>query len=174
MQSELKESVQVQAETALLAAQKLLAPWGTQQTETRRIKVTGNGRADSPLVFIQPDNLPNAIQVLMDANWGYLITITGLDLGTEAGDMEVLYHFAAGAAVVTLCVRVGKETAVIPSICSIIPSASFFERELSEMLGITVQNTPNTDRLFLPDNWPTGVYPLRKEFAAEGSPSSDC
>ena len=173
MQSEIHDAVQAQVATALLAAQKLLAPWATQAAEARHMRVAGNGRADSLTLTIQPDQLLAAVQALIDAGWGYLITITGLDLGPEAGDIEVLYHFAAGAAVVTLCVKVGRETAVVPSVCPIIPSASFFERELSEMLGITVQNTPNTDRLFLPDNWPDGVYPLRKEFKTEGPQPGD-
>ena len=42
--------------------------------------------------------------------------------------------------------------------------ATFFERELSEMFGITVVGTPNPDRLFLPDDWPTDAPPLRKDF----------
>jgi Ni,Fe-hydrogenase III component G len=53
---------------------------------------------------------------------------------------------------------------VIPTVCNLIPSAIFFERELIEMFGITVEGTPNTDHLFLPDEWPEGVYPLRKDF----------
>lgn len=183
-----ESTTQAQAETALLAAEVLLQPWASHINKPqpdekalargenplvfpytrRRIKLTGNGRPDALDISLQPAELLPVVQTLMDARWGYLITITGVDLGPQAGEIEVLYHFAQGAAVVTLSVKVGREmeTAVIPSICSLIPSASFFERELSEMLGITVQNTPNTDRLFLPDDWPTGVYPLRKEFVA--------
>ena len=112
-------------------------------------------------------DLVTAVSTLHESNWGYLAAITGLDCGLASSELEVLYHFCAGAAVVTLRVKVGKETAVVPSICPTIPSASFFERELSEMLGITVAGTPNTARLFLPDNWPAGVYPLRKDFQPE-------
>jgi Ni,Fe-hydrogenase III component G len=42
--------------------------------------------------------------------------------------------------------------------------ATLYERELIEMFGITIEGTPNTDKLLLPDDWPAGVYPLRKEF----------
>jgi Ni,Fe-hydrogenase III component G len=35
------------------------------------------------------------------------------------------------------------------------------------MFGNTVAGTPNTARLFLPDEWPDGVYPLRKDFQPE-------
>jgi len=55
-------------------------------------------------------------------------------------------------------------TVSIPSVCSICPGATFFERELGEMFGIHVIGTPNPDRLFLPDQWPTNAPPLRKDF----------
>ena len=32
------------------------------------------------------------------------------------------------------------------------------------MFGITVINTPDSNRLFLPDDWPVGVFPMLKEF----------
>jgi Ni,Fe-hydrogenase III component G len=63
-------------------------------------------------------------------------------------------------------VRVPKTDAVIPTVCGVIPSAGFFERELIEMFGVTVIGTPDPSRLFLPDDWPEGVYPLRKEFTS--------
>ena len=68
------------------------------------------------------------------------------------------------SANVNLRVRIPRENASIPSICSAIPAATFFERELSEMFGIIVLGTPTPDRLFLPDEWPTNAPPLRKDF----------
>jgi Ni,Fe-hydrogenase III component G len=142
-------------EQTLQTAESLLAPC-TQNTDR-----PAHHRLD---VSIEVDALVTAVSTLHESNWGYLAAITGLDLGVESGDMEVLYHFCAGAAVVTLRVKLERADAVVPTICPIIPSASFFERELGEMLGITVAGTPNTDYLFLPDKWPQGVYPLRKDF----------
>jgi NADH:ubiquinone oxidoreductase subunit C len=104
------------------------------------------------------------VTALRESGWGYLSAITGVDLGIEASEIEVLYHFCASAAVVTLRVRTARDQASVPSIGSIIPSASVFERELSEMLGVVVAGTSNSSRLFLPDDWPQGVYPLRKDF----------
>jgi NADH:ubiquinone oxidoreductase subunit C len=165
-------------EELLQQAETILKPWIAEEdipdkeeespllldyTE-RRIKLTGNGRSDVLDVNVTPDELLTAIETLLDHEWGYLATITGVDLGVEAGEIEVLYHFCHGAAVVTLVVKVSRENPVVPSICRLLPSASFFERELSEMFGITITNTPNTDHLFLPDDWPEGVYPLRKDF----------
>ncbi len=95
---------------------------------------------------------------------GYLSAIVGIDLGPEAGEMEVLYHFCPEGAVITLRVRVPRGAASLPSLCDIIPSAEVFERELREMFGIEITGLHTTEHLYLPDDWPNGVYPLRRDF----------
>jgi Ni,Fe-hydrogenase III component G len=142
------------AETALEAARTLLADWilETVTPEPNRLDVMLDG-----------SNLLAAVRTLDTARWGYLAGITGLDAGTEAGQMEVLYHFCDGPAVLTLRVRLTRDNAAVPSITPALPAASLYERELREMMGIEVVGLPNTDHLFLPDDWPDGVYPLRKD-----------
>jgi Ni,Fe-hydrogenase III component G len=46
----------------------------------------------------------------------------------------------------------------------VIPGAESFERELHEMFGIEITGLHTPDRLYLPDDWPDGVYPMRKDF----------
>ncbi|MEL7673838.1 MAG: NADH-quinone oxidoreductase subunit C [Chloroflexota bacterium] len=145
-------------ETCLQAAASLLGAWAQETVEPEP------GRAD---VVIAPGDLIAAAGALIGARWGYLTAITGLDLGPEDGRLEVLYHFACGAAVVTFRVRVPREGGAVPSLVGVIPSISFYERELMEMFGVTVEGTPNVDKLFLPEDWPDGVYPLRKDFSME-------
>lgn len=142
-------------ETRLQDAQTFLAPWA-QDTKT-----SDAVRLD---VSIKAADLPAAVQVLHSAHWGYLAAITGLDLGTAGGELEVLYHFCGGAAVVTLRVRTKQAEASVPTITTVIPSATLYERELIEMFGVTVVGTPSTERLFLPDNWASDKFPLRKDF----------
>src|SRR5689334_12411249 len=172
-------------DTALQVASTLLAPWakGTKTPEAGRLDILVNA----------PDLLA-AVKALLDAHWGYLVAITALDyvgkaaapfaqderwklvleangLQPEAvsGALEVLYFFADGPAVLTLRVLLAREAASIASVCGLISSSSFFERELSEMFGITVINTPDAQHLFLPDEWPAGVYPLRKDFVPKNT-----
>jgi Ni,Fe-hydrogenase III component G len=57
----------------------------------------------------------------------------------------------------------------LPSICPLIPSATLYERELIEMFGFVIEDTPDPARLLLPDDWPDGVYPLRKAFEGLGA-----
>jgi Ni,Fe-hydrogenase III component G len=136
----------------------LLAPWA---------KATGTPEPDRLDVELAPGDLLGAVAALREARWGYLAAITGLDLGAEAAEIELLYHFCAGPAVLTLRVRTPRDAPAVASICGVIPSASVFERELSEMFGVTVAGTPDTNRLFISDDWPAGVYPLRKDFVAQ-------
>jgi Ni,Fe-hydrogenase III component G len=95
---------------------------------------------------------------------GYLSAIVGIDLGAQANEIEVLYYFCPGDAVIVLRVRVPRHNASLPSLCEIVASAEVFERELREMFGIEITGLHETEHLYLPDDWPDGVYPLRKDF----------
>ncbi len=117
-------------------------------------------------LVVQPDELLEAVGILHDARWGYLSAISGLDIAADGDHMEVLYHFCSGPTVVTLRVPVAREYPVVPSVCGIIPSASIQERELLEMFGIDVTDTPDRHLLYLPDDWPEDLYPLRNDFDA--------
>ena len=98
---------------------------------------------------------------------GYLAAITGLDPGIEEEMLEVLYHFCSGYAVITLRVSVSKAWPKIHTLTAIVPGAEPFERELSEMYGIAIIGLRNPEHLYLPDDWPGEIYPLRKEFQAQ-------
>jgi NADH:ubiquinone oxidoreductase subunit C len=143
-----------QMHSALHTAMALLEP--------RALKIT-EPAAHRMDAYLDPGRLLPAVESLRKARWGFLTAITGLD-DVKANEIEVLYHFVNGSANVNLRVRIPRDNAAIPSVCSICPGATFFERELSEMFGIHVMGTPNPDRLFLPDQWPTDAPPLRKDF----------
>lgn len=126
-------------------------------------------------VWVSPGDFKNAIQALVENHWGYLMTITGIDIPPvydqdnneiQQGQLEGLYHFANEAAIITVRVKVPYSNPQIDSICDLIPSATIYEREVIELLGFEIVNTPNTDKLVLPDSWPEGVFPLRKSFTS--------
>jgi Ni,Fe-hydrogenase III component G len=134
-------------------------------------------------ISVRPTRLVEAVTRLINARWGYLSAITGLDHGPRPMDdtsgeaffeanpyLELLYHFVSGAAVLTLRLHIPYDDTRVPSICGVIPSATLYEREARELFGINIQNTPNTDLLVLPENWPAGVYPLRKSFTGLPKP----
>lgn len=51
-----------------------------------------------------------------------------------------------------------------PSIVSHIPSAVYYEREISDMFGVIAQGNPDTRKLVLHEQWPVNLFPLRKDF----------
>ena len=122
------------------------------------------GRLDA---FLSVDRLLEGVQIMVGAGGWHLSAMTGMDIPqneTTEGAIEVLYHFCQGPAVVTLRVQAPYGLPEIPSICSILPSATLYERELIEMFGLIIEETPDRSRLLLPDDWPDWVYPLRKSF----------
>ncbi|ACJ17082.1 membrane bound hydrogenase, NiFe-hydrogenase large subunit 1 [Thermococcus onnurineus NA1] len=85
------------------------------------------------------------------------------DYGEEIGYMShILLHYDNAPAVSLLVdVRVPKDDPVIPDISDIFPIALQYEREAAEMMGIVFEGIPDSRRLFLPDDFPEGIYPLR-------------
>jgi NADH:ubiquinone oxidoreductase subunit C len=151
-------------ETFIKDAENILKKWGKdfQHPEPNRLDV-----------YLERTDLLAATQAIADAQWGYLSALSGLDCPApkaaegqiaEEGHLEALYHFCRMAAVTTLRVKIPYNDAHIPSICSVIPSATLYEREMMELFGIIVDDTPVRDRLVLADEWPEGIYPLRKTF----------
>lgn len=145
----------------LTAGQDLVAAWAGSPVTPELNRLDLN---------VTPGELLAAVRALVESHWGYLSAITGLDLGAEVAQLEVLYHFCSGPAVLTLRVRLPYDEPRLPSVCGLLPAASLYERELAEMFGVTVVGTPNLSRLFLPDDWPDGVYPLRKSFQPRENP----
>jgi membrane-bound hydrogenase subunit beta len=107
-----------------------------------------------------------AIQELIGIRFPHLAVIAGHDLGSE---IELLYIFSVfygqkfGEYMVTIGVRLPKSDLSIPTITDMIPGALFSEREKQEFFGITVKDIPDGRRLFLPEDFPQGVYPWRKD-----------
>jgi Ni,Fe-hydrogenase III component G len=119
---------------------------------------------DRRRIFLKVDaaDLVPAATLLRDRyDCTYLATITGVDQGET---FELLYHFASPVASITVRAEIPRTEPRVASICPVIPGAIFYEREIQEMFGITVEGIPDTRRLNLPDDWPDGQYPLRKDW----------
>ncbi len=90
-----------------------------------------------------------------------------IETGIDSVDyFEILYHYACDDTgwVVTLKTFIrDHEKPSIESIAPFLPGAEWIEREIHDELGIEFKGHPNMRRLILSDDWPEGVYPLRKE-----------
>ena len=103
----------------------------------------------------------------------HLAIISSSDLGAE---VELIYHFTIyyghhlEELSLGLRVKLPKSDLKIPTITDLIPGALFTERETQEMMGVEVVGIPDKRRLFLPEDFPEGAYPWRKD---EKGPPSD-
>ena len=79
---------------------------------------------------------------------------------------EILYHFTFETLdmVVSLRVVLPRDKLEIASLTCVFEGANWIEREINEMLGINFTGHPDLRRLLLPEDWPEGVYPLRRDY----------
>lgn len=88
---------------------------------------------------------------------------SGVDMRSH---MEILYHFTVDALniIISYRVRLPKDNLAIDSLAPVFEGANWIEREIHEMLGIDFKGHPELKRLLLPEEWPEGVYPLRRDY----------
>jgi len=117
-------------------------------------------------VYIKKDALKDAVKYLVkDLKFKHLSTITGVDLG---GKIEVIYHMAyKGSIVLSIRLTVSEKKPSVPTITDLIPGAVLYEREVHDLFGVNFEGHPDLSPLVLPEGWPQGVYPLRKEHKLE-------
>jgi membrane-bound hydrogenase subunit beta len=93
-----------------------------------------------------------------------LCTITGLDSGEN---YELIYHMANGGIVMNLKALAPKADPVFDTITGLFEGAMMYELEVHNLLGLTVTGIPEDIKYPLPDSWPQGQYPLRKDWKKE-------
>jgi len=160
-------------ETPHLSPQEIIDLYKTEfgtGIQDARITERGEGvrKTKGYNVWIRVDRalLKPAINKLINIRFPHLAVIAGNDLGTE---IELLYIFSVfygtkfGEYMVTIGIRLPKTDLTVPTITDLIPGALISEREKQEFFGITVTGIPDGRRLFIPDEFPQGVYPWRKD-----------
>lgn len=117
-------------------------------------------------VTVDPDVIPDTARVLWNDLKARIQTATGVDGPRE---MEILYHWALDSLglVITVRTRIDRDQPEIASISNICPAATWIEREMWELLGISFTGHPDLRHLVLQDDWPEGKYPLRRDYRKE-------
>ena len=112
-------------------------------------------------VGVPPVDVLKMAQFIVDA-WGplHLSTISGNDRG---GHIDVIYHFVADGVSLNVRAAVDKAVDEIETITPVVPAAIMYEREINDMFGVEITGHPDPRRLILPEDWPEGDYPLRRD-----------
>lgn len=107
-----------------------------------------------------------ALRAVMDIQYPHLAGISGVDVGDS---IELIYHFFIYYGMrhselgVFFTVSLPKGDPTVDTITDLVPGALVGEREKQEMLGVRVSGIPDGRRMFLPQDFPEGVYPWRKD-----------
>jgi Ni,Fe-hydrogenase III large subunit/Ni,Fe-hydrogenase III component G len=87
------------------------------------------------------------------------------DEGTDQGfAVHQLWASVEPPGFVRIWAAVPPSAPHFPSIARKHPAANWFEREVMDYFGLTPDGHPNQNRVALHDDWPEGVWALRKDF----------
>ncbi|RLF04108.1 MAG: hypothetical protein DRK00_07440 [Thermoprotei archaeon] len=120
-------------------------------------------RARRVVVVVDREHYKEVLKALKEMGVDFLEAITGVDAGDH---FEVIAHVGRDVSVAVKAL-VPKDDPRVDSVVDIFRGAELYEREAWEMLGIVFEGNPRLRRAFLPEDWPEGVYPLRKEYKPE-------
>ncbi|HTY07770.1 MAG TPA: NADH-quinone oxidoreductase subunit C [Candidatus Edwardsbacteria bacterium] len=133
-----------------------------EQSLAGKIVELTNPQPRRMFLHVAPEHLVEACKVLRDQlGFYHLTTITGRDTGDK---LEALYHFAQAGMVLTVRAQTGRAHPSLPTIIAVYPGATFYEREVHDMVGIVIDGHPDMRPLVLPEGWPDGIYPMRKDW----------
>jgi Ni,Fe-hydrogenase III large subunit/Ni,Fe-hydrogenase III component G len=136
-------------------------------------------RSDLPddrnlFAFVEPAALKTICTFMfrdLDARY---ITSIGVDDRPFSGMFLVAHNFAftKDRLLCSILVHVPADNPQVDSITDEVPAASWAEREMRDMLGIEPIGHRYPKRLVLPDGWPDGLHPLRKDLSWDHVPEN--
>lgn len=112
---------------------------------------------------VNKEEIPRICRFMYKDLGGRFAIASGID--TRSG-IEILYHFMFPGEhqLITVKTKVEKPSPEIESIATFLPAANWIEREMFDILGVVFTNHPDPRRILMADDWPEGVYPLRRDF----------
>lgn len=99
----------------------------------------------------------------------FLSTVSGFE---EKDHLSVCYHVMhrneqdeTEVPINFYVLGIDKEKPITPSMCDFFISADYYEREVHDFFGIVFEGHPYLERIILPEDWPSDIHPLRKEYS---------
>ncbi len=132
---------------------------------------------DQIVIVVDRNDLPEAVRMLYYDMGGWLSNMVANDereinahyaiyytLSMEGGKMTQEDELAQeDKCWITVEALIPQNDPTYPSVTRKVPAAVWYEREAYDMYGLVAEGLPDTRRLVLSDDWPEGIYPLRKD-----------
>ncbi len=152
---------------------KLKASLGDSMLDSSiRVRAEGVKKRENTNVWItiQKEAIHQAVEELMKIRYPHLSCISGYDKGSNDPNLRVQYIFSLYGEIektefmLIFSFDLPKADPHIPTITDLMEGTAFTEQEKREYLGIIIDGLPPVKhRFFLPQDFPSNVYPLRKD-----------
>jgi len=122
------------------------------------------------IVSVETGEIADIVRTLMNAPLPF-VALFATDERAEDNVFRLHYVFGLPAqagvlgesCVIVPTLAVSGES--FPSLAREFPALALYEREIQAMFGLTPEGHPDPRSLFMhEENWPSGMYPLRKDF----------
>ena len=123
-------------------------------------------------ITVDPAVVKDMVAYLFDQGARFVISV-GTDYTPVTGKLEVRHILSRDSDQLTIVVKTQVEPGEsLTSIASIMPAANWAEREAHDLVGLDFIGHPDPRRLVMADDWPEGLYPLRRDFPYNYKPPS--
>ncbi|PHS39882.1 MAG: hydrogenase-4 component G [Sulfurovum sp.] len=128
-------------------------------------------------ITVDRADLPEAVRMLYYDMGGWLSTMVPNDERAINGNYVLYYAISMEGGKmtpedelppedkcwITVKAYIPAHDPTYPSVTCKVPAAVWYEREAYDMFGLVAVGLPDPRRLMLSDDWPDGLYPLRKD-----------
>jgi Ni,Fe-hydrogenase III large subunit/Ni,Fe-hydrogenase III component G len=124
------------------------------------------GSKDQVVFDVAADKAPEVVEFLYYGRGGWLSVVVGNDERSLNASYAIYYVLSMEAEDPCFCtvrVTTPADSCEFYSVSSKVPAVIWGEREVQDMFGLRAIGITDNRNLVLPDDWPQGVYPLRKD-----------
>ena len=118
------------------------------------------------VITVAGDSAPDVIEHLYYKRGGWMPVMVGNDERQLNGHYALYYVLSMeedDPGFVMVRVEVPRDTCEFQAVSPKVPAAVWSEREVQDMFGLHAEGIIDNRNLVLPDDWPQGLYPLRKD-----------
>lgn len=142
-----------------------------------KVEVIRHQPEDQITILVDRNDLPEVVRTLYYDMGGWLSTMISNDEREMNGNYALYYVLSMEGnkmeegdelpqeekCWITVKALIPAHDPTYPSVALKVPAAVWYEREARDMMGLVAEGLPDQRRLVLSDDFPAGIYPLRKD-----------